>query len=314
MNSVLLTGASGYIGQFAIEHLLNKNYTVHAITSKQFNTEKTANFYWHQANLLDADETKSLIESVHPTHLLHFAWYIEHGRYWNAIGNLDWLQAGLHLARCFVENGGKRMVVAGTCAEYDWTKPSPFVEHQTPFNPQTLYGAAKSSLSLTLERFAEVSGVSFASGKIFLPFGANNLENRLIPSVVRALLNNEPAETTHGNQVRDFLFVEEVAEAFVALLESDVRGAVNIASGKGVKIKEVVAEIGNIIGKPELLSIGALAAPDNEPPEIVADVTRLREEVGWESKSDLNKRLEETVNFWREVSARNNRQKAQSNL
>ncbi len=302
MNSVLLTGASGYIGQFAIRHLLDKNYTVHAVTQKSFTIEKAENLFWHRANLLDAGETKILVEKVCPTHLLHFAWYIEHGRYWNAVGNLDWLQAGLHLARCFVESGGKRIVVAGTCAEYDWTKPSPFVEHQTPFNPQTLYGAAKSSLSLALERFAEVCDVSFASGKIFLPFGANNLENRLIPSVVRALLNNEPAETTHGNQVRDFLFVGEVAEAFVAMLESDVRGAVNIASGKGVKIKEIVEEIGKIIGKPELLRIGSLPAPENEPPEIVADITRLREEVGWESKSDLINKLEETVNFWKRGS------------
>ena len=295
MKSVLLTGASGYIGQFAIRHLLDKNYTVHAVTSKSNNCETAENLYWHQANLLDADETKSLIENVCPTHLLHFAWYVEHGRFWNAVGNLDWLQAGLHLARCFVENGGKRMVVAGTCAEYDWTKPSPFVEYVTPFNPQTLYGAAKSSLSLTLERFAEVCNVSFASGKIFLPFGANNLATRLIPSVIQALLKNEPAKTTHGNQIRDFLFVEEVAEAFVALLESDVRGAVNVASGKGVKIKEVVKEIGNIIGKPELLRIGALSAPENEPSAVVADVTRLREEVGWKSDTNLKKRLEETV-------------------
>lgn len=302
MKSVLLTGASGYIGQFAIRHLLDKNYTVHAVTQKSFNTEKTENLFWHQANLLDAGETKSLVEKVCPTHLLHFAWYIEHGRYWNAVGNLDWLQAGLHLARCFVESGGKRIVVAGTCAEYDWTQPSPFVENVTPFNPQTLYGAAKSSLSLTLERFAEVCNVSFASGKIFLPFGANNLETRLIPSVVLALLKNKPAKTTHGNQIRDFLFVKDVAEAFVVLLESDVRGAVNIASGKGVKIKEVVEEIGKIIGKPELLRIGSLPAPENEPPEIVADITRLREEVGWESKSDLINKLEETVNFWKRAS------------
>lgn len=300
MKSVLLTGASGYIGQFAIRHLINKNYTVHAVTSKLHDPEKKENLFWHRANLLDTGETKSLVEKVRPTHLLHFAWHIEHGRFWNAVENLDWLQAGLHLGRCFVKSGGNRMVIAGSCAEYDWTKQSPFVEYRTPFNPQTLYGAAKNSLSLTLERFAEVCDVSFASGKLFLPFGANNLETRLIPSVVLALLKNEPAKTTHGNQIRDFLFVEEVAEAFVALLDSDVRGAVNIASGKGVKIKEIVEKIGDIMGKPELLRIGALSAPENEPSEIVADVMRLHKEVGWNNNSILSIRLEETVNFWRE--------------
>ena len=303
MKSVVLTGASGYIGQFAIRCLLDKNYIVHAVTSKPFDFETTRNLYWYQANLLNAGETKNLIERIRPTHLLHFAWYVEHGNYWNALYNLDWLKVGLHLAECFAENGGERMVISGTCAEYDWTKPSPFVEYRTPFNPQTLYGAAKSSLSLILERFAEVGGFSFASGKFFFSFGGNEEEIRLIPSVTRALIKNEAAEISHGNQIRDFMFVEDIAEAFVALLESDVRGAVNVASGKGIKIKDIVAEIAKIIGAPELLRIGAISPQENEPPAIVADVTRLREEVGWQKQFDLRKRLEETINLWRETSA-----------
>lgn len=302
MKSVVLTGASGYIGQFAIRCLLDKNYIVHAVTSKPFDFVKTENLYWHRANLLNPDETKNLIERLRPTHLLHFAWYVEHGRYWNALYNLDWLKVGLNLAECFAENGGERMVISGTCAEYDWTKPSPFVEYITPFNPQTLYGAAKSSLSLILERFAEVAGISFASGKIFFPFGGNEADTRLIPSVTHALIKNESAKISHGNQIRDFMFVEDIAEAFVALLESDVRGAVNVASGEGIKIKDVAAEVAKIIGAPELLRIGAIEPQQNEPPAIVANVTRLREEVGWQKPFDLRKRLEETVNLWRETS------------
>ncbi len=125
--------------------MLSKNYIVHAVTSKPFDFETIENFYWHQANSLNAVETKNLIESICPTHLLHFAWYVENGDYWNAVCNLDWLEVGLHLARCFAKNDGKRMVVSGTRAEYNWTKPSPFTEYETPFNPQTLYGARKGS-------------------------------------------------------------------------------------------------------------------------------------------------------------------------
>ena len=298
MQTVLLTGASGYIGQFALRHLLDKKYIVHAVTSQPFDHSSTENLRWHQANLLDAGETKDLMERVRPTHLLHFAWQIEHGKYWDAVSNFDWLQVGLRLGKLFAENGGERMVISGTCAEYDWTKPSPFIEYETPFNPRTLYGAAKSSLSLILERFAEVAGFSFASGKIFFPFGGNEPETRLLPSVMRALIKNEPAEISHGNQIRDFMFVEDVAEAFVALLESDARGAVNVASGNGVKIKDIAAEAAKIIGASELLRIGAIPAQENEPPAIVADVRRLREEVGWQSQFDLRKRLQETVNLW----------------
>jgi len=300
MKTVLLTGATGYIGQFAIRPLLAKGYAVHAVTSKSFGFENTDNLFWHQTNLLDTEETKILMETVRPTHLLHFAWYLEHGKNWNAVENLDWLQASLHLAKEFARNGGKRMVVAGTCAEYDWRKESPFEEYKTSLNSQTLYGMSKSTLGLTLEKFAEFSNFSFASGRIFFLFGANESPNRLVSSVIRTLLKNMPAKTSHGNQIRDFSYVEDVAEGMVALLESDVGGAVNVASGQGIRIKEIVTEIAEIIGNPELLEIGALNAPENEPPEIVADITRLQKEVGWQRNSDLRKKLRETVKWWRE--------------
>ena len=300
MKTVLLTGATGYIGQFTIRALLERQFIIHAVTSKSIKSKSSENIIWHQTNLLDFAEKDDLIKNIRPTHLLHFAWYVEHGKFWNAIENIDWLQGSLNLARQFVKNGGKRLVISGTCAEYDWTKKSPFSESETPLSPQTLYGAAKTSLALTLEKFAQANNFSFASGKIFFPFGANESPNRLIPSVIRALLKNELAETSHGNQIRDFLYVEDIAEAFVKLLESDVRGAVNIASGSGIKLKEIIKMIGEIIGKPELLRIGAIPASADEPLEIIADITRLSEEVKFRKKYDLRKSLEESVKFWKE--------------
>lgn len=299
MKTVLLTGATGFIGQFAIRPLLDKNYTVHTVTSKPIVFETIENLFWHQTNLLDADETTSLIKKIHPTHLLHFAWYVEQGKVWNAIENLDWLQASLHLARQFVENGGERLVISGSCAEYDWTEEGIFSEKSTALRPHHLYGATKHALNLTLENFAKVSNLSYAWGRVFYLFGEGESTKRLVPSVINALLKNELAKTSHGNQVRDFLCAEDVAEAFVALLESNVFGSVNIASGKGVKIADVVREIADIAGRHDLLRIGALPASKNEPLEMVADTTRLREEVGWQKDFNLTKSLERTFEWWK---------------
>lgn len=299
MKTVLLTGATGYIGQFAVHHLLEKKYEVHAVSSKSVKKNTDQNVVWHQTNLLKNDEVKTLFQKVQPTHLLHFAWYVEHGKFWNAVENLDWLAASLFVARQFAENGGKRMVLSGTCFEYDWSEKSHLSKNTSAFCPQTLYGVAKHSLALVLEKFAQTSGLSFSSGKIFFPFGANESPNRLIPSVIRALLENREARTSHGNQIRDFIYVEDVAEAFVELLESDVRGAVNIGSGVGVKLKEIIEIVGEIIGKSELLRVGALNVSANEPPELIANVSRLREEVGFKKDFDLRKCLEKTVGWHR---------------
>ena len=304
MKKVLLTGATGYIGKFTIKHLLSREYIVHAVSSKSFGKdapENSENLFWHQADLLSTGETRKLVKAIGPTHLLHFAWFVEHGKFWNAPENLKWLSASLHLAECFTENGGRRMVSAGTCAEYDWTRPSIFSEKDLPDRPQTLYGTAKTALSLTLEKYAAVDGLDFASGKIFFPFGMDELPNRLIPSVIISLLENKLAATSHGRQIRDYMFVEDIAEAFVALLDSDVRGAVNIASGRRTELKEIIELIAEIIGRPELLQIGAMAVGKDEPAEIVADTRRLTAEVNYNKDFDLRKRLKETVDYWKRV-------------
>lgn len=300
MKTVLLTGATGFIGQSAVRPLLGKNYTVHAVTSKPADFKSTENLIWHRANLLDANETTELIKSVRPTHLLHFAWYVEPGKVWNAIENLDWLQASLHLARRFAENGGKRLIVSGTCAEYDWTESGLFSEESTVLRPQNLYGASKHALNLALENFARVSDLSYAWGRVFYLFGANESPVRLVSSVINALLKNQAAETSHGNQIRDFLDVEDAAEAFVALLESEVFGAVNVASGVPVSLKEIIFKIAAITGNRDLVKFGAINAAPNEPPQIVADVRRLQSEVGWRPKQSLNDGLAKTVEWWRE--------------
>lgn len=304
MKKVLLTGATGYIGKFTIKHLLARGYTVHAVISKTIDDkcpEKSENLIWHKANLLSVEETEKLIKSVRPTHLLHFAWFVEHGKFWNAVENLRWVSASLYLAECFAENGGRRIVCAGTCAEYDWARQGVFFEKDLPDRPQTLYGTAKTALSLTLEKFAAVYGLDFASGKIFFPFGADELPSRLIPSVIISLLEHKPAATSHGRQIRDYMFVEDIAEAFVALLDSDVCGAVNIASGRHTQLKEIIEIIAEIIGKPELLQIGAMAVDENEPKEIVGDTERLNTLVNYNKDFDLRERLKETVNYWKRV-------------
>ncbi len=301
MKNILLTGASGYIGKFAIKHLLDGGNVVHAVSSKPFEGDSPANVAWHQADLLSPVETENLIKSVRPTHLLHFAWFVEHGKFWNAPENLQWLESSLHLAAKFVENGGRRMVAAGTCAEYDWAQQSPFAERTLPSHPQTLYGKAKRDMATALENLAAVSEFSFASGKIFFPFGADEQPSRLIPSVIRSLLADEPAAISHGNQVRDYIFVEDIAEAFAALLACEVEGAVNIASGRNTRLLEIVTDIAEIIGKPELLQIGVMQVSPNEPPEIAANVARLRSEVKFSKEFDLRERLKETVDYWKRI-------------
>lgn len=297
---VLVTGASGFIGRHTIPFLIENGYEVHAVfCTAQSSFKKEPGLFWHRCNLLNADEQKRLFAEVKPTHMLHFAWYAAPGKYWTSPENLRWVQASLDLLMNFVDKGGKRVVLAGTCAEYDWSYGY-CSEGVTPIRPNSLYGICKNSLH-EISQFSKQTKISSAWGRIFFLYGPHEHPDRLVSSVIRSILKGEPVQCSHGNQIRDFLHVEDVASGFVTLLESEVQGAVNIASGSPVALKEVIYKIAERLSRHELVQLGALPAPANDPPLLVGDVRRLTEEVRWRPKYNLEQGLCQTIAWWKNI-------------
>jgi nucleoside-diphosphate-sugar epimerase len=307
VSRALVTGAGGFIGRHTLAPLHAAGFEVHAVTSRPTVTARLlpagGDVRWHHVNLLDSERASALVREVRPTHLLHLAWYTQPGAFWTAAENLDWLAASLRLLRAFGESGGRRAVLAGTCAEYHWQRDTHCVEGQTPTNPATLYGAAKHALHVTAEAWARQAGVAFAWGRIFHLYGPYEHPDRLVSSVARALLRGEQARCTHGRQVRDFLYAPDLAGAFVALLLGDVTGPVNMASGEPLRVVDLVGAIAQAAGRPELVRLGALPASPNEPERLTADVRRLREEVGWTPAVGLREGAQLTVGWWRQAQA-----------
>jgi len=299
MKKVVVTGAHGFIGRHTLKTLSDRGFETHAIVSKNVPDINLNNCHWHLANLLDLNQIKQLFERIKPTHLLHFAWcYSRPGKYWQAEDNFLWVQASLELLRQFREQGGERVAMSGTCVEYDWNYGY-CSEFFTPKNPSSSYGICKNALQEMLQSYAKLTNLSSAWGRIFFPYGSYEYVDRLVPSVICSLLKGEPARCSHGRQMRDFLYVQDVADAFVALLESDVTGPVNIGSGQPMAIKDMVYKIGEQIGRSDLIQLGAIPAATNDTPLVIADVTRLSDEVGFQPTYNLERAIEETINWWR---------------
>ena len=304
MNRVLITGASGFIGRHTLSLLAARGFEVHAVTSREVAPQKRSE-YWHKADLLDGRQVETLIADVAPSHLLHLAWVATPGLYQSSPENLRWVQGSIELARHFVARGGKRIVAAGSCAEYDW-RFGFCSEGLTPTAPVSLYGACKLSLQMMLHAFAQSREVSVGWGRIFFPYGPNEHPDRLIASVIRALLRGKPAECTAGRQVRDYIYVKDVADALVTLLDSEVTGPLNIASGHGVAVKDVVLKIGEILERPGLVRLGALEPSTLQAPLLVGDIRQLAEKLHWSPKYSLEQGLQKSVEWWRaELSQEN---------
>jgi nucleoside-diphosphate-sugar epimerase len=292
MSRVMLTGATGFVGRHTLTALAEAGHEVHAVARQR--GPDADGVTWHEADLLAGSE---VVEQVRPEVLIHLAWYAEHGKYWTSVENVRWVEASLALLRAFAVAGGRRAVLAGTCAEYEWSRevyPEDAIQR-----PATLYGAAKHGLHTIAAAFAEQSGLSLAWGRLFFLYGPHEAPERFVPSLVRHLLANEPTPMTAGTQRRDFLHAADAGAAFAALAESNVKGSVNVASGTAVVLCELAQQIAQSIGRGELLQIGALPMPRGEPPALVADVARLRYEVGWRPKIGLEEGLGSVIAWWR---------------
>ncbi|MFM9266347.1 NAD(P)-dependent oxidoreductase [Tychonema sp. BBK16] len=299
MKKVLVTGATGFIGRHTIAPLTNAGFEVHAITSKipVSSIDVNGQCCWHTMNLLDPTQVKNLVSTIQPTHLLHFAWYNIPGKCLVAKENFLWVQASLELLKHFREQGGERVVMAGSALEYDWNYGY-CSEVLTPRNPHTTYGVCKNALQEMLKAYAEITKLSSAWARIFNVYGPYDHPKRLVSSVILSLLKDEPALCSHGNQLRDYLYVEDVANAFVKLLKSNILGEINIASGKPVAVKEFVLKIAEKLGKPNLVQLGAILTSAEEPPLFAANVSRLSTEMSFIPKYDLDKGLDEAIIWW----------------
>jgi nucleoside-diphosphate-sugar epimerase len=298
VSRVLLTGASGFLGRNAVDALANAGHEVHAVARTP--GPDMPGVTWHQVDLTDASAAEAAVGEIAAERLLHLAWYVEHGLYWQGTENVLWVEATLRLLRAFAAAGGRRAVLAGTCAEYDWSHELDLYDERTaPLAPTTMYGIAKHAAHLVAERFVANAGIELAWGRIFMPYGPGEGGERLVPSVIRALLAGEEAPVSEGRQARDFMYVEDVASAFAAILDSHVQGAINVASGRCCTIREMVTLIAEAVRRPELVRWGAVPTRAGEPPRLVADVRRLREEVGFDSRVALEDGVQRTVAWWR---------------
>ena len=300
MKSVIVTGASGFLGRPAVKHLLDLDYEVHAVASKSdLKIDPHPSLYTHKFDLLDINDREKLFATIQPSHFLHLAWYVEHGKFWSSLQNIDWLEASIDLLQKFADGGGKRFVATGTCYEYDFVNANSLSETGAVLRPTSLYAASKVSAFHVMEALANLRQLSFGWGRIFFLFGERENENRLVPYVIRSLLHGDVARCSHGNQVRDFADTDFVANGLARFLDSDVQGAVNVCSGAGVSLRELIDQIIRIVGGRGSVDFGAIEAPPDDPPVIIGDTSRLVHEVGYKRKFDLSGDLERVVEWWK---------------
>ena len=304
---VFLTGASGFIGSYLLKRLIKEGSEVHISVRKSSSLwrieDVVDNCICHTIDLTDFDGVKSSIKKIKPDLIFHLAAYGVDYRQQNiyqAIGiNIN---ASINLFEAFLENKGSRFIHTGTSLEYGH-KNKPISEYDLP-NPSGVYGITKS---------ASVQLLSFMSKQaqhgnlvILRPFGIfGELEgsHKFFPQVIDKLSRGLPVQMTGGEQVRDYIYIDDLVDAYLMAAVVPLKNGVeiiNIGSGKGISLKEIALNIAKQIGASEnLFQFGALPYRSDEMMYSVANIEKAKNILGWKPKTSLEEGIGNMIRWYK---------------
>lgn len=278
---VILTGATGFVGRYVERELGRLGIEYISLQRRADCNERVI-----QMDLLAPHELGALFQKLKPTHLIHLAWYTEHGKYWDSDLNLRWVLATKHLVEAFCSSGGQHIVITGTCAEYDSTYGY-CVEEVTPIKPNSLYGVCKDATRNITQLVVKKHGASMSWARIFFPYGPGESSQRLLPSLFKAFKGEVLPFGVNASCYRDLLHVGDAARAILTCALSKFDGAVNICSGKPVLISEIVEAVARIQNCDSNLILG-LAPTNLENNNLLVGSNKILRSLNWDQEIMLS--------------------------
>ncbi len=306
----LVTGASGFIGANLVRRLLADGHEVHALLRPGSDPwrlrDLRADITAHHADLCDGSAVRGTVAAIAPSWVFHLA---AHGAYsWQTetqqILAVNVLATATLLDAC-VQAGVEAIVHAGSSSEYGFKDHAP--REQEWIEPNSAYAVGKAAATLYGRQLARRAGARIITLRLYSVYGPWEEPNRLVPTLVLKGLAGELPPLVDPAVVRDFVYVDDVCEAFVAAARSEALqpGAVlNVGSGRQTAIGELVElarEQMEIAAEPRWASLPGRAW-DTEV--WVADVRRIEHELGWHAETDLATGLARTIDWVRASDAR----------
>ena len=291
----LVTGAAGFIGSRLVRRLVALGAEVHAV-SRRPPTVSHADEVWHQADLRAASATGELLGAVRPDVVFHLASEVNGGRDAGLV--LPTLENNLlstiNLLTAAVGRTGTRMVLCGSCEE-----PRPANDHAPPPSP---YAMAKWAATGYAQLYQRLWGLPVTVLRPTMVYGPGQRDlTKLVPYVVLSLLRGEEPRFTSGGKMADWVYVDDVAEAFAAAGRSDrATGQVmDIGTGVLTSVRDTVELLYRVMDSPLRPRFGEVADRPLDNPQTV-DIGPAAETLGWRPAVGLEEGLRRTLAWYRE--------------
>lgn len=291
----LVTGGSGFLGHHLVDRLATLGAEVH-VTSRSPRFHVAHHCHWHVLDLADADAVTALFRAVRPDVVFHLSSAVTGSRDAHLV--VPVLKANLlstvALLSAAADQPGTRVVLAGSMEE-------PRLE-DTVGSPSSPYAAAKWAASGYAAMFHHQWGVPVTTLRVAMAYGPGQHDRtKLLPYVITELIKGNEVHIANGNRLLDWVYVDDVTEAFIAAAETTGAAgtAVDIGSGVPTSIRDTVEAVRVLIGAANTIKYGALPARKQDSARIATlhDAARLLQ---WRPRVALEDGLRRTAAWYAE--------------
>jgi nucleoside-diphosphate-sugar epimerase len=291
---LLITGASGFLGKRITRMAVAEGkWEIYALTSGRKSVSFPKDVKIICIDLLDKIQCKKMMESIRPEYIIHLAWKQSSNK--DADTNIQWLEVSLQLMYLFSLCGGRRFLFAGSRMEYHGSGNR--IENDFAIESIPLYGTCKESFENVALCFLRGRGVEFVSLRYFILYGKYDHSFSAIPSAILSFLSGKQFVCKNPNNILDYVYVDDAAEATVKVLANNFCGIVNIATGLPVVLSDTFSKIAEILNCQSLLHFENSGVSGTI---MVGDTNILNNKIGYSCKTDFNDGLKRTITWYRD--------------
>lgn len=304
MRNILVTGGSGFIGKNLVKGLTDNGDNVYILVHNnklngKFDSNLIKYVYCDSKDLCEIDYLPQM--DVCYNLAAYGVNYSNQDINQMINTNITFLIDIINFAK---KNNTKLLIHTGTCFEYGFVKNNT-IKESSALNPQSLYGVTKMAGVNIGNIYAKHNKVNMITVRPFGIYGPGENMNKLVPSIINSGISNTKLKMTEGNQIRDYLFIDDLIDAYVKLgLSNNLQmyEQYNVCSSKAISISEFCKKIINVCGfNKDLFEFGAIDYRENEVMRFVGDNTKVKNTIDWIPKTTLDEGIKKAFNYYRQT-------------
>jgi nucleoside-diphosphate-sugar epimerase len=292
MKRVIITGGTGFVGANLARHLLALGHELHLLIRPQSKLWRIqdiqADLRLHQVSLLDEQGLAKLMPALRPDWIFHLAVYGAYSSQQDQAQILGNISSTAHLVQAALKTDFECFINTGSSSEYGYKDHPP--HEQTWLDPNSYYAISKAAATLYCRHTALAHKRPITTLRLYSVYGPYEEPGRLLPTLIKAGLQGQLPPLVSPDTARDFVYIEDVLRAYVAVAESptlEPGEVLNIGSGHQTTLAEAVRVARQHFGLTIEPQWGSMSARQWDTTTWVADASRARQVLGWQAELDF---------------------------